>query len=215
MSDPTQASSLAALRKKLTTLRMDAATVEAEIEALESINQLPLQAAKQTEQGPPPSSPSEKIALFLDLFGTRRDVYPHRWDNQKTSRSGYSPACDNGWQRGICLKPQVKCSDCPHQKFPALDAVAIEKHLRGLDTLGVYAITEQNTCRFLAADFDGDGWKENVSAYREAGTKAGLQIAIERSRSGNGAHAWIFFSEQVPAAIARKLGASVWCRAVS
>ena len=142
-----------------------------------------------------PQSPAEKVALFLDLFGTRRSVYQKRWENAKTGKSGYSPACDNEWRAGICRKPQVKCTECPHQKFPPLHEHAIEDHLRGLHTLEVYAITDDNTCRFLAADFDGEGWQDNVAAYRDAGSKAGVPVAVERSRSGSGGHAWIFFGE--------------------
>jgi superfamily II DNA or RNA helicase len=87
-----------------------------------------------------------------------------------------------------------------------LDERAIESHLRGERTLGVYAIGADDSCRFLAADFDGEGWREDVLAYQEASKRTGIGVAVERSRSDNGAHAWIFFSESVPAAAARKLG---------
>jgi len=163
----------------------------------------------------PPRTPEEKVALFLDLFATRRSVYPKRWENAKTGKSGYSPACDNEWRPGLCLKPQVKCTECAHQKFPPLDARTIEMHLRGTHTAGVYAIAEDSTCRFLAADFDGDVWRDDVSAYREAGAQAGVEIAVERSRSGNGAHGWIFFREPVPAVLARKLGTILVAKAAA
>ncbi len=142
----------------------------------------------------------------MELFGARRSVFPQRWENAKTGKSGYSPVCDNEWRPGICRKPQVKCAECPHQKFPPLNERAIESHLRGERTLGVYAIGSDDSCRFLAADFDGEGWREDVLAYQEAAKRMGIGVAIERSRSGNGAHAWIFFSESAPAAVARKLG---------
>jgi len=134
---------------------------------------------------------------------------------RKNKRSGYAPACDNEWRAGICRKPQVKCTDCPHQKFPLLNELAIEMHLRGQHALGVYAITEDHTCRFLAADFDGDGWKDNIAAYVEAGARTGVSIAVERSRSGNGAHAWIFFGELIPAVVARKLGEILLAKAAA
>ena len=89
---------------------------------------------------------------------------------------------------------------------PSFDERAIESHLRGAQTLGVYAIGADDTCRFLAADFDGEGWRDDVLAYREAAERVGLTVAIERSRSGNGAHGWIFFADPVPAVTARKLG---------
>lgn len=100
----------------------------------------------------------------------------------------------------------MKCSECCHQRFPPLDEHAVESHLRAEKVLGVYAIGTDDTCRFLAADFDGEGWRDDVFAYREAADRIGVTVAIERSRSGNGAHAWIFLAEPVPAAMARRLG---------
>ena len=199
----------AGLRRRLTELAAELLKTEEELVALTSDEQLNLGAT------PPsaiqiPRTPAEKISLFQDLFGTRRSVYPQRWENGKTGKSGYSPACNNdsfaNRQSGICRKPKVKCSECPHQRFPPLDERAVESHLRGEQTLGVYAIGTDDTCRFLAADFDGEGWRDDVVAYREAAERVGIAVAIERSRSGNGAHAWIFFAEPVPAATARRLG---------
>ena len=160
-----------------------------------------------------PRSGDEKIALFLSLFGARQTVYPLLWENAKNGRKGYSPACRNEWSRGICEKPRVKCSDCPHQDFPPLDHAAIHAHLTGQQTIGTYAIREDDTCIFLAADFDGEGWMEDVTAYRRAGEELGLGITVERSRSGNGAHAWIFFAQPVAAALARRLGTLIVAKA--
>jgi superfamily II DNA or RNA helicase len=151
-------------------------------------------------------TPYQKIALFLRLFACRTDVYPRRWENTKTGRSGYSPACRNEWVRGVCEKPRVKCTDCPHRSFPPLDADAVRDHLTGRHTLGAYAIRADDTCTFLAADFDGPGWRDDLTAYRRAAANLGLAVAAERSRSGNGGHAWLFFAEPVPAALARRLG---------
>ena len=201
------------LRRRLDELHDQEAKVAAEIEWIQSRGQMQLPGTARASTPPAPETPADKIALFLDLFGTRRSVFPRRWENGKTGRSGYSPACNNEWRPGICHKPQVKCAECPHQKFPALDSHAMEMHLRGLDTLGVYAIDENGGCRFLAADFDGDGWRENVAAYRAASAKAGVSISVERSRSGNGAHVWIFFSDPVPAVLARRLGALLLAKA--
>jgi hypothetical protein len=133
--------------------------------------------------------------------------------NRKTGRSGYAPACANEWQRGICEKPKVKCSACPNQAFFAVDDVSIERHLRGTDAkespfiMGVYPMLADNTCSFLAADFDEGEWRRDVFAFRETCERHKIPVAIERSRSGNGAHAWIFFQEPIPAASARRLGA--------
>ena len=202
---------LGVLRRKLTTLAAEVTQIEDEIAELESDAVLKLEAPRAAQATP--KTPAKKVALFLDLFGTRRSVYPKRWENQKAGKHGYSPACDNEWRSGLCQKPKVKCTECPHQKFPPLDEKAVEAHLRGIHTLGVYAIATDDTCRFLAADFDGDEWKADVGAYCEAAERFGITVAVERSRSGNGAHAWIFFAQPVPAATARRLGAILVAKA--
>ncbi|MBW7893473.1 MAG: DEAD/DEAH box helicase family protein [Opitutaceae bacterium] len=195
---------VAELRQKLATLAAELVETENEIAALDSDAVLDLGATQSPQSAP--HTPAEKVALFLELFGTRRMVYPKRWENNKTGKNGYSPACDNEWRAGICQKPKVKCSECLHQRFPALDEAAIEAHLRGHHTIGVYAINTDDACRFLAADFDGEDWRNDVLAYREAAERIGITVAVERSRSGNGAHGWIFFAEPVPAVTARRLG---------
>jgi len=158
------------------------------------------------------ASPSQKVMLFRRLFRGRDDVFPLRFENRSSGRSGYAPACANEWKPGICGKPQVKCLDCRHQAFsPVTDAI-IEQHLRGSRAngspfvAGVYALQGDDTCWFLAADFDKADWRRDVLAYAETGRRLDIPVAIERSRSGNGAHAWIFFKEAVPAALARRLG---------
>jgi superfamily II DNA or RNA helicase len=164
------------------------------------------------------SSTIDKVALFRCLFAGRPDVFPVRWDNRKTGRSGYAPACANEWVKGICGKPQVKCGQCPHQAFiPVADEI-IEKHLRGGDNLrpaagdfvaGVYPLLPDETCRFLAADFDKESWAADASAMIDTCHAKGVPAALERSRSGNGGHVWIFFSEPIPARTARQLGAAI------
>jgi superfamily II DNA or RNA helicase len=160
-------------------------------------------------------SPGEKITIFLSLFRCRSDVYPKLWENPKSGRKGYSPACRNEWQRGVCEKPRVKCSECFHQSFPPLDEVAARDHLTGKAVIGTYAIREDHTCVFLAADFDGLGWKEDIRAYRDAARTFEVEAVIERSRSGEGGHAWIFFREPVPALLARRLGTMIMAKASS
>jgi superfamily II DNA or RNA helicase len=160
------------------------------------------------------SSISEKIALFRSLFRGREDVLPRRWENPKTGNSGYAPVCQNEWVRGVCGKPQVKCGKCPNQAFISIDDNILHSHLAGKApgsaadfTVGVYPMLVDEACWFLAADFDKKSWMQDVAAFRDTARAKGIPVAIERSRSGNGAHAWIFFAEPVPAAEARRLGA--------
>lgn len=156
-----------------------------------------------------PSSADEKSALFLKLFRCRDDVYPKLWENKSKGTKGYAPACDNEWVSGICEKPKIKCSACTKQAFLKLDATAAMAHLRGLVTIGTYSIDKNDNCIFLACDFDGDNWQDDAKTYRNVSRTYGIDVAIERSRSGVGAHAWIFFSEPVPARLARALGALI------
>ena len=179
-----------------------------EIRSAEESPELPL--GKGT-----PGTNEEKIDLFLSLFGARRSVYPKLWINLKKGSKGYSPACGNEWVHGLCEKPRVKCSDCPNQNFPTLDHSAVHSHLTGRHTIGTYAIREDDSCIFLAADFDGDGWMQDIEAYRRAAEQMGISVAIERSSSGNGGHAWIFFARPVPAVLARRLGTLIVARASS
>jgi len=153
-----------------------------------------------------PATNAEKVALFVKLFRCRENMYPKRWENQKTGKSGYAPVCRNEWVKPICQKPSIKCGECRHQNFSPFEESTVEAHLKGAMTIGTYAIREDDTCTFLTCDFDGAGWKEDALAYRQAAREVGIDVSIERSRSGNGAHAWIFFEEPVPARLARSLG---------
>ena len=148
----------------------------------------------------------EKISLFLRLFRGRDDVFPRLWLNQQTGKKGYAPACANEWVRGVCEKPRVKCGGCPNQAFLPVTADAILDHLRGRHVMGVYPLLKDETCWFLTADFDKEAWREDVLAFTETCRHVRVPYAIERSRSGNGAHVWFFFSSPVAAAAARKMG---------
>ena len=151
-------------------------------------------------------SPAEKVALFHRLFQGRDDVYPKLWQNAKTGKKGYSPACDNEWVRGVCEKPRVKCSECPNQAFLPVTTETILDHLQGRHVMGVYPMLKDETCWFLAADFDKEAWREDVLAFTETCRRIEIPYAIERSRSGKGAHVWFFFSNPIPAATVRKMG---------
>ena len=151
---------------------------------------------------------NEKIFLFMSLFKGRNDVYAKKWQNKK-GFSGYSPHCMNEWTPGICNKPRIKCSRCNRQRYSPLDEAAVEKHLRGEMIIGIYPMALDETCRFLAIDFDKDGWDKDISVLRETCLHFDIPIAIERSQSGNGCHAWFFFEDNVPAALARKFGTSL------
>jgi superfamily II DNA or RNA helicase/very-short-patch-repair endonuclease len=161
------------------------------------------------------SSAEAKITLFRTLFRAREDVYPRRFESRKTGRAGYSPACGNEWVRGICEKPRIKCSECPHQRFLPITDEVIRWHLSGRDdqggafVMGVYPMLLDETCFFLAADFDKATWRDDASAFLETCCQINLPVALERSRSGNGGHVWFFFNEAIPASLARKLGAHV------
>jgi superfamily II DNA or RNA helicase len=162
-------------------------------------------------------SNAEKVALFRSLFRGRDDVFPRRWENSKTGKAGYAPACRNEWVRGVCEKPRIKCGRCPNQSFVPVGDDVVRSHLQGKDlanpkptepfVTGVYPLLMDETCWFLAADFDKRSWQRDALAFLATCREKGVPAALERSRSGNGGHVWIFFSEPVPASEARKLGA--------
>jgi superfamily II DNA or RNA helicase/very-short-patch-repair endonuclease len=161
-------------------------------------------------------SPVEaKIALFRSLFRGREDIYARRFESRKTGKSGYAPACANEWVRGVCEKPRVKCAECPHRRFLPLTDEVIHWHLSGGDpdgqpfVVGVYPLLPDETCWFLAIDFDKSGWRDDAAACFETCRFLDLPAALERSRSGQGAHLWFFFEEPVTAALARRFGSHV------
>ena len=153
-----------------------------------------------------PRSPAEKVKLFRQLFRGREDLYPTRFVSKKTGKPGYAPACSNKFVAGLCELPRVKCGDCTNQAFRSVDDAAVLGHLRGKHVMGVYPMLPDETCWFLAVDFDKSTWKEDVRAFAATARRLQLPALVERSRSGNGAHVWFFFSEPVGAATARKLG---------
>jgi hypothetical protein len=154
-----------------------------------------------------PQTPADKVRLFRSLFRGRADVFPLRFVSKKTGRGGYAPACSNKWLPEICLlKSGGKCSDCANQSFIPVGEQLIAEHLQGRHVMGVYPLLEDETCWFLAVDFDKHAWQDDVMAFAETCRSARIPVAIERSRSGNGAHAWFFFAAPVSANLARRMG---------
>ncbi|MBK6596081.1 MAG: DEAD/DEAH box helicase family protein [Burkholderiales bacterium] len=152
---------------------------------------------------------AEKVALFRRLFRGRTDVYPVRWDSKTSGKSGYAPACANEWRIGICEKPRIKCGDCSQRLLVPLSDAVIYDHLIGEHTVGVYPLLEDDTCHFLAVDFDEAEWQEDALAFMQSCSELGVSAALEISRSGRGAHAWVFFAGRVSARDARRLGTAV------
>ena len=147
-----------------------------------------------------------KIALFKSYFIGRNDVCAHFWISQRTGKRGYSPVCKHEWVRSVCRKPVIKCSDCPNQGFVHFDENVIRQHLTGKQVIGVYPMLKNEKCCFLAIDFDGEDWLSDANAVKGTCLEINIPTAVERSRSGKGGHLWIFFSEEVPASLARQLG---------
>ncbi|MCD4708935.1 MAG: DEAD/DEAH box helicase [Candidatus Sabulitectum sp.] len=152
--------------------------------------------------------PDEKIRLFQSLFRGRSDVFALRWQS-KAGRAGYSPACGNEWKPGICKKPEVKCSQCNRRKLLPLTDDVIYRHLAGDHTVGIFPLKLDDTCWWLALDFDDAEWQKDASGFMESCREFGVPASVEVSRSGTGAHVWVFFSSAIPACEARELGTAL------
>lgn len=153
-------------------------------------------------------STEEKVALFRRLFRGRADVYALRWEG-KSGKTGYAPACANEWNAGICEKPRIKCAACPHRQFLPVTDKLIHEHLAGKVTVGVYPLLQDDACYLLAVDFDEADWQEDAQAFMRACVELNVPASLEISRSGKGAHAWIFFAAAVAARDARRLGTAI------
>ncbi len=159
-----------------------------------------------------------KIKLFKSLFKGRTDVFAKRFESQKTGKSGYQPACENEWVSGVCKKPKIKCANCDHRIFTPITNDVVRDHLLGYSledkrqrdfTVGVYPLLPNETCHFLAVDFDGSNWQTDISAYLQTCRDNSIPAVMERSRSGNGGHIWIFFSKPILAKTARKMATHI------
>lgn len=151
----------------------------------------------------------EKVALFSKLFRGRKDAYPIRWEGKTSGKSGYAPACANEWRAGVCEKPRIKCGDCTNRVLLPLTDAVIYKHLAGEHIVGVYPLLDNDTCYFLAVDFDEAEWRDDARAFIQSCDELGIPGALEISRSGQGAHAWVFFASSVSARDARRLGTAI------
>ncbi len=197
---------LADLERALAEARARREQLLSKLEAASSTTS-PVWSLPSAGNGKTPHTPADKVKLFRSLFRGRPDIFPTRFVSKRTGKPGYAPECSNKFQAGLCiLKTGGKCSECPNQAFlPVSDQVVLD-HLRGKHVMGVYPLLEDETCWFLAADFDKSSWKEDVAAFAETCRVRSVPIAIERSRSGNGAHAWFFFTAPVRANVARRMG---------
>lgn len=172
---------------------------------------------------------TDKIAsdFFMMFCRGRKDVYDLRYTNPKTGKNGYYSQCFNRWDRGchIQKKDGVRCKDCELRAYKPVTLPLIKAHMNGTDPNGndvvaIYPMLENNLCQLLVFDFDNhakgaeqedyanidDGWKEEINALRRICKNLNVDAVVERSRSGRGAHLWIFFKEMVPARLARRFG---------
>ena len=203
---------LQALQKQLANLDRERGRLVKEIERLQ--NQL-----VQEDRVKPPilsspkksMTPQEKVALFKSIFIAREDVYAKPFEGNGTYKGGYTPVCVNEWVLGVCQKKEIKCSQCHFRQYEAVTDFIVELHLRGEDrrgkpfTLGTYPLMKDDHCRFLVVDFDGEQYREDTKSFVEVCSESGFPVYVERSRSGNGAHVWFFFTHPVPAAVARRM----------
>ena len=204
------AGELERVRAELIAARADITRLEAENQRLRSARSVSTTAAVHRSQRAPrlfaspeapvgvdASSPREdKVRLFRSLFSGRPDVYAQRWENPSTKKAGWSPVTlDGRWSHAHGSR-----------RYAPMDDSVIEAHLSGRLVAGVYPLIDGDRCCFLACDFDKGSWLLDALAFLEVCEEVGVPACLERSRSGNGAHVWIFFEEPVEAAVARRLG---------
>lgn len=198
------------LEKELDSLRQNLSSIESNIEV--------------TKATMVTLSLDEKVALFRSLFRGREDVFARRWQSRRGSKSGYQPVCVNEWNPQLCDKRKYKCAECPNRLFAPLTNADVYRHLEGKsadcrDVIGLYVINNDNTCHFLCTDFDDKncehGYKGDVEAFVDVCRDWGVPCSVERSRSSNGAHVWIFFEKPISASMARKLGNAILTEAMN
>lgn len=177
----------------------------------------------QTEGIVTSASPArDKLELFRNLFTGRKDVHAHGY-RRKDGGIGYTPACANEWKPGICPKAnhhRIKCAECRSRTFLELNDAAIIAHFKGSDdrlrdVIGQYVLDKDCNTNVLVIDFDKADWKEATNAIRLVVKNHGINAAVERSRSGNGAHIWFFFLEPINAKTARDFGSCLIAEAAA
>lgn len=160
------------------------------------------------------STPQEKIDLFKSLFAGRTDVFARRWYSITSEKSGYQPVCGNEWDDMLCDKKKYKCNVCPNRNLLLLTDRDIYNHLAGKDkycrdVIGIYPMLDDDTCNFCCVDFDDDGYEEAAKSFYSVCADYEIPAYIERSRSGNGAHIWIFFSTPLSAKTVRQFASGI------
>jgi superfamily II DNA or RNA helicase len=197
---------IAVTEAELADLDMRRAAVVERLAALNENRRASRTPVSDGDRSPVGWSAVEKVELFGSLFRGREDVFAVRWENASTRRSGYAPRCVNEWKPAVCEKPRVRCGACPNQAFMILNSAEVRGHLQGRQVVGIYPLLADETCWLLAIDLDGESWPADVAALRRAAARIGVLPAVERSRSGEGAHLWFFFASPVSATEARELG---------
>ena len=193
------------LQKKVKELEKECERLRVENSKLKHQLSLKTTPSHPAVQVPSDLATENKIKLFKSLFKGRTDVFPKRWES-RNGKSGYSPACDNEWKPSLCEKPKTKCSQCNNRALTPLNDQVLYDHLSGKQTIGVYPLLLDDSCGFLAVDFDKSSWQDDVIAFLQTCDELNIPASLERSRSGNGGHVWIFFSEFISAVLARQMG---------
>lgn len=202
---------LTALREQVARLRVENARLMRLLELTPEQARLPSPAQTGMFDADPgmvdvSSAPAAKVAFYAALFGARRDAYAVRWQNARSGASGWMPAVRGGWRRGI---------PAAQREYLPLTQEVLAAHLSGEVEVGLYPMLERDRCWWVAADFDGPLAMLDALAYLKAARAAGAPVALEMSRSGAGAHAWLFFTSPVSAALARQVASGLLREAIA
>ena len=202
----------ARLREKNSRLRRLLAEHGIPIPTAASNNEAPSPAGELLGERTVPDKAAQRLALFRSLFRGREDVYAVRWE-KPDGRAGYAPKADRDWKAYLGARESDRRKvDRQTRKLRPLTDDVVRGHLMGKQTIGIYPLLLDETCWFLAVDFDKKTWQQDAAAFLETCREFGVPAALERSRSGRGGHVWIFFGSAVSAAMARKLGCAILTR---